>query len=165
MMTSFEVLGSQQPPTETNVQVVVDSGTENILLPKNLVQDYYSHVKGASYNETRKQWCFPCGAQIPEIGFELKGEYEGKLTSLVLGDHDLVYMPDGYEEPNLPYDDYKDPSVCAGRVQEVEKGGQAIFGLPFFSSRFLVFDLRSEKIGITGSIDPYVQSGYYNAYM
>ncbi|KUJ17177.1 acid protease [Mollisia scopiformis] len=157
-MTSFEVIEAQQPPTETNVQVVVDSGTEYIYLPKDLVNQYYRQVEGATYNTTYKQWFLPCeGGQMPEISFGLKGGYVGTLSRVVLEDHIPIWglaTASGPEEPEL--------TVCAGRLQEVEKGGQAIFGWPFFSSRFLVFDLHGEKIGIAKQKKPRNPWGYYD---
>lgn len=151
-MTSFEIVEGQQPPMTTKVDVLVDSGTSQLILPKDLVQRYYFHVENATY--TQGQWQVPCMSKLPTIRFSLQGGFISNMTMQDLQAWSMVGPPSDHADVGR-YQGGTDTEdrMCFGRLQEVEKGGHAIFGLPVFSSHFLVFDLHEERIGFAEAFD------------
>lgn len=151
-MTSFEVVEGQQPPMTTNIEVLVDSGTSQLFLPMKLVREYYLQVENATYTQGR--WQMPCRSMLPTIRFGLQGGFFGSVTMKDLVPWAVVGKPINSMEVD-------EENLCIGRLQEIEKGGYAIFGLPVFSSHFLVFDLQGERIGFAKSFDPDAEHRYY----
>lgn len=63
------------------VDVVADTGTSLVLLPKQIVNAYYSHISGAVYNSTHAGYVFPCGTILPNITFNI-GNYNAVVPGL-----------------------------------------------------------------------------------
>lgn len=56
------------------VDVIADTGTTLIYLPKKIVHAYYADVPSAFYNSTEAGYVFPCDTTLPSITFRI-GNY------------------------------------------------------------------------------------------
>lgn len=109
---------------------MTDTGTSLLMLPSNIVEDYYTNVEGATNNAQMGGYTFPCSTTLPPFTIQI-GSYKAVLPS----EH-LNYAPitDG-------------ASTCFGGIQSSQGLGFAIFGDVFLKSQYVVFNGEGPKLG------------------
>ncbi|KAF2083353.1 acid protease, partial [Saccharata proteae CBS 121410] len=121
-------------PSDYYVSIVVDSGSQFMMLQQGLVDTYYDTVDGAvtDYPNYSNTYVFPCNASLPTLG-------------LAMGDHDqfATIAPE-----HLIYSDIGNDGMCMGALQYSLSGGPQILGDPFFRSQFVVFDAGNAQVGV-----------------
>lgn len=103
---------------------IADTGTSLALLPRKVVDDYYSCVPGAGYDARWAGVVFPCGVELPDWSFLLAEDgYKGVVPGR--------YMR--YVKVNGTF--------CFGGMQSSEGIGFGIFGDVVLKAQFVVFDV------------------------
>ncbi|KAI0438016.1 secreted aspartic proteinase precursor [Xylaria telfairii] len=103
-------------------KAIADTGTSLTLLPEDVVNDYYSTVTNATYDDGWDGWTFPCTTQPPKF---------------VLGvGHARIAIPSKY----ISYSADVNNHTCFGGIQSDGKIGFSILGDVFLKSAFVVFD-------------------------
>ncbi|KAK0631315.1 aspartic proteinase [Immersiella caudata] len=139
---AFETLGytiGDGSLREQSTAGIADTGATLMLLPQELVDDYYSHVGGARYDSDNGGVTFRCGATVPDLTFHLAGDDSTGNTVTVPGDYiryGKVYNTDGTESGR-----------CFGGLQSSNGFGISIFGDVFLKSTFAVFDAKEPRLG------------------
>lgn len=113
-----------------NYNAIADTGTTLLLVPSNVISDYYGKVSGAVYNQTWAAWTFPCSAALPDFAFVI-GSYRGILPGR--------YINYG----SLP----GNTNFCYGGMQSSSGSSFSIFGDILLKSQFVVFDLANNRVG------------------
>lgn len=113
--------GAFRPARDLLERVVVDTGTTLILLPDELVGEYYDEVRGARYEDSWGGFVFPCASAMPDWFFGL-GDYRGRV-------------PGEY----IRFDPVND-THCFGGIQSAEGIGFSLFGATLLKAQFAVFD-------------------------
>ncbi len=111
---------------------VIDTSTHLILLPADIVQDYWSKVPGSKYMYDHASYVFPCkqNSTLPSltIGFETH-----RVT--IPGPH-LAYAPLGKD------------GLCEGGLQAAQQpNGPAVIGQLLLKRQFVVFDFGLARVG------------------
>ncbi|CZR67045.1 uncharacterized protein PAC_16944 [Phialocephala subalpina] len=147
-ITSFAIgSGKKAKTVATKAQVVLDTNMNYLGLPEGVVEEYYSHVKGASYRGSG-QWGYPCTSKLLDLTFRLEGGYVGHVTKEALKGTRLGLYD---EEPD---DDGSTSNIvdgvdnmCYARLMTTDREDVAFFGLPIFQHHFMVFDVAGERVG------------------
>ena len=68
--TAYGIGGDGTNLTQKNIDTIVDTGTTLLLLPDDILTEYYAQVS-SSTNDPSNGWSFPCDATLPDffIGF------------------------------------------------------------------------------------------------
>jgi aspergillopepsin I len=101
-----------------------------MLLPANVVADYYSKVPGASRNISIGGYVFPCETVLPSFT-TIIGDYRAVTPA----EH-INYQP---IRPGSP--------TCFGGIQASANARFSIFGAVFLKSQFAVFDSQGPRLG------------------
>jgi len=56
------------------INAIADTGTSLLLLDDNIVDDYWSRVNGAAYDDNQGGYTFPCSATLPTFSFIISGK-------------------------------------------------------------------------------------------
>ncbi|KAI6783973.1 uncharacterized protein J7T54_001849 [Emericellopsis cladophorae] len=107
---------------------IVDTGTTLLLVPDEIVNDYYSAVSGARYDTSIGMVVFPCDASVPDFKFGF-GDYRGVI-------------PGNY----VRYGQYSGGD-CFGGIQSSEGIGMAIIGDILIKAQLVVFDMGNSTVG------------------
>ena len=116
---------------------IADTGTSLLLLPKQVLTDYYSQVEGAQFNAQQAAWVYPCTNTLPDFAFGF-GSYRGVLPGSYI---DYGVLPD--------QDQY-----CYGGIQSSEGLPFSIFGDILLKAQFVVFDLGGQRLGFANKNIP-----------
>ncbi|KAH7057176.1 aspergillopepsin A precursor [Macrophomina phaseolina] len=121
--TSFQgySIGSGSAVAQT-FSGVVDTGTTLMVLPSNIVSDYYDGVVNATYSSDYAAWIYPCTATLPNFNLIVNG-----AVATVPGTM-MTYGPIDYV------------GNCYGGLQQNDNINVAILGDIFIKSQFIVFD-------------------------
>ncbi|CAI6097779.1 hypothetical protein V2G26_009239 [Clonostachys chloroleuca] len=125
-VTGYQVDGSPYQPVVWNA--LVDTGTSLLILPENIVNEYYTSVEGAAFDPRRGMMLFPCEVQLPDFYFGI-GEYRGKVPG-----HYINYGK-------------ADPSYCYGGIQATDIQGPSVLGDILLKAQFVVFDGGKNAVG------------------
>ncbi|KAK0738900.1 aspartic peptidase domain-containing protein [Schizothecium vesticola] len=98
---------------------IADTGTSLALLPRKVVDDYYSRVPGAAYDARWAGVVFPCGVELPDWSFLL--------------------AEDGYRGVG--------PGRYMRYGKSSEGIGFGIFGDVVLKAQFVVFDVGGKRVG------------------
>lgn len=109
-------------------QAIADTGTTLLLLPINIVNDYYSKVKGARFDPFNGMMVFPCSTKLPDFVMAL-GSYRGVVPGHYVN----------YGRTNSTH--------CYGGIQSSDGIGFAIVGDILLKAQFAVFDIGRGRIG------------------
>ncbi|KYK56470.1 hypothetical protein DCS_03470 [Drechmeria coniospora] len=109
-------------------KAIVDTGTSLLLLPQNVVDEYYDAVDGAGMDRKQGMMVFPCKARAPDFVFGIGG-YRG----VVPGD----FMK--YANVNSTH--------CFGGIQTSGNIGFSVFGDILIKAQFVVFDQGNMQVG------------------
>lgn len=129
----YSIMGT--PFVDRPIKGVVDTGTALLLLPRDVVEDYYSRVDSASEDKTAGGYIFDCEAQLPD------------LTVIILNDTDshttpTITVPGRYINfmmVSATIDGTDVKLKCYGGIQPAFDNDLAIFGDVFIKSAFVVF--------------------------
>ncbi|KAK0626947.1 aspartic peptidase domain-containing protein, partial [Immersiella caudata] len=126
---------------QLEMYATIDSGTGAILLDKNAVDDYYSHISGAWYDDFNKGKVFPCKATVPDFTLHLSEDMTNTRKNLTIpGD----YLRWG--EISTPFSSSRRGN-CLGGIQIAKEPGNLILGDMLLKSVFAVFDVGDRRIG------------------
>jgi aspergillopepsin I len=119
-----------QAIVDSALPAIVDTATTLMLLPSSLVQDYYTHVRGASHNITEGGYVFPCSAKLPDMTLEVDHAIKLRIpgSSLSRG-RSLV----------------QGSTACFGGLQN-GSGSMNILGDVFLKSHFVVFESKDNRL-------------------
>ncbi|KAK2591844.1 hypothetical protein QQS21_010453 [Conoideocrella luteorostrata] len=126
--TGYAVGGSTLK--RTSISGIADTGTTLLLLPDSVVNAYYSHVSGASYDDQQGGYTFACGTSLPNFTFGVSGS---KIT-----------IPGSFMN-YAPTDD--SGQTCFGGLQSSSGIGINIFGDIALKAAFVVFDGGNNRLG------------------
>ena len=108
---------------------IADTGTTLLLLPDDVVNDYYSQVDGAFTQTDQNQnieHLFPCDSQLPDFTFGVEDQ--------------TITVPGSFL--NFQTTD----AGCYGSIQS-NNGGISIFGDIALKVSYVVFDAGSSRLG------------------
>ncbi|KAM0330742.1 hypothetical protein ACHAQA_003694 [Verticillium albo-atrum] len=122
-----------------------DTGTTLLMLPRNIVDVYYSSITSArKADEYGGAWVFPCAETAPDFGFAVGASGDEKGYEGIVPGAYIRYAPASAE----------DPTTCFGGVQDVElmmegvdEKPDAIFGDIALKSLFVAFDIEGGRVG------------------
>ncbi|KFX87380.1 hypothetical protein V495_01496 [Pseudogymnoascus sp. VKM F-4514 (FW-929)] len=124
--TGFQVGNSSF--NSTNWFAIADTGTSLLLLPSDIVDNYWSNVQGAFFDALQGGYTFPCKNPLPSFSFGIE-EYRG-----VVPGHFMNYA----SISNL---------TCFGGIQSSDALGFSIFGDVVLKAQFVVFDGGDNTLG------------------
>ncbi|KAI2642667.1 aspartic peptidase domain-containing protein [Xylaria nigripes] len=117
-----------------SISGIADTGTTLLLLPDDIVDNYYSQIDGVQFDNTQGGYVFPCDSPLPDFTFQ-----PGDTTVSIPGQF-MNYAPiDAFD------------IQCFGGLQSNSGIGLAIYGDIALKAAFVVFDvsngLNSPRIG------------------
>jgi len=112
--------GSFTNSKKTVGEVIVDSGTSLVYLPKAVVNDYYSHIKGYKLTDGGSH-TFPCNSTIPDFHFKTEG------TTLTIPGRDVNYT---LYDPNI--------NTCSGGITTQLNGKYSVLGNLFMKNYYVI---------------------------
>jgi aspergillopepsin I len=92
-----------------------------MLLPDDVVDDYYSAVSGASYDSNQGGYVFSCSAKLPNFNVAINGK-----TFVIPGSY-INFAP-------------ASGTKCFGGIQSNQGLGFSIFGDIFLKTVYAIFD-------------------------
>ena len=107
---------------------IVDTGTSQLLMPRTIVDNYYSDVSDVGMDPYTNMRIFPCSAKLPDFYFGI-GNHRG-------------LVPGSY----INYGNYN-RTHCYGGIQSSEGIPFGVFGDVMLKSQFVVFNLGTVKLG------------------
>nr|P78735.1 RecName: Full=Penicillopepsin-2; AltName: Full=Aspartic protease pepA; AltName: Full=Penicillopepsin-JT2; Flags: Precursor [Penicillium janthinellum]AAB63942.1 propenicillopepsin-JT2 precursor [Penicillium janthinellum] len=113
-----------------SIQGIADTGTTLLLLPDNVVSDYYGQVSGAQQDSSAGGYTVPCSAQLPDFTVTI-GSYNAVVPGSLIN-----YAPL-----------QSGSSTCFGGIQSNSGLGFSIFGDIFLKSQYVVFDANGPRLG------------------
>ncbi|KAJ6782472.1 hypothetical protein PWT90_04837 [Aphanocladium album] len=121
-------IGSK-PFTKRALKGSLDTGTTLLLLPDDVVKDYYAGVPGLTYSVVEQGYIFDCGVTLPDFTFGVE--------------HATITIPGAYVK-GMGTDSM--PGKCIGAIQS-GAGDMVVFGAPALKAGLAVFDAGSMQIG------------------
>ncbi|KAK4163861.1 aspartic peptidase domain-containing protein [Cladorrhinum sp. PSN259] len=120
-----------------SVQTIADTGTSLVMLPRQMVDEYYDNVKGSGYDREWGGMVAPCRGQWSDWSFYVgkegeKEEYKGTVPGRYIN-----FGP-------------VNGTHCFGGIQSADGFGFAVFGDVLLKSQFVVFDVGNMRIGFAG---------------
>lgn len=115
------------------IDAIVDTGTSLMLLPQNVVMDYWSKVPGAYLDPQQGMMIFPCAQPLPDFELVIK-QYYGRV-------------PGSY----MNYGKVSDTS-CFGGIQSSEGLPFSVLGDVFLKAQFVVFNYESAAVGLANKV-------------
>lgn len=130
-VTGYSVGGATSSPKPVPLRAVVDTGTSVIMLPEDVVREYYARIAGSDNNPAVGGWVFDCSSDLPDLLLALDDHY----TAVVPGSL-LNYSPLG--GPG---------NLCYGSLQGQGSLDTSVLGDPFLKSQYAVFDAGGMRMG------------------
>lgn len=128
--TGYAIGPSSSSFTSRPMTGTVDTGTTIIMLPNDVVADYYAAVPGAAYSSADQAYVFACDAVLPDFTF---GVEQATVT-----------VPGRYLNASVAVGG---KSRCAGGIQGGGVGNLVIFGAPALEAAVVVFDAGNLRLG------------------
>lgn len=125
-----ELSDFQKRATTTTITGIADTGTTLLMLPDDVVSDYYSQVTGAEDSTQEGGWVFPCSTTPPDFSFAVGS---GSFT-----------VPGSYINWT-PVDTTN--TTCYGGMQSDSSIGLSIFGDIALKAGYVVFDGAEGRVG------------------
>lgn len=100
---------------------IADTGTTLLLLPDDVVDDYYSSVSSAKYDSTQGGYVFSCSAKLPNFNVAINGK-----TFVIPGSY-INFAP-------------ATATTCFGGIQSNNGLQFSIFGDIFLKTVYAIFD-------------------------
>ncbi|ATY66851.1 endothiapepsin precursor [Cordyceps militaris] len=108
----------------------LDTGTTIMILPADVVDDYYAGVAGAAYSASEHGYVFDCGAKLPDFTFGVE-------------EHATITVPGRYLHASAAD---TAPGKCVGALQS-GVGDMVVFGAPALQAGVAVLDAGRLRIG------------------
>lgn len=119
-----------QPLKARRLTGTLDTGTTVVLMPADVVADYYAGVAGLVYSAVEHGYVFDCGATLPDFTFGVAAD----ATITIPGAYIMGYGADSA------------PGKCIGAMQS-GAGDMVVFGAPALKAGVAVFDAGSLRVG------------------
>ncbi|KGQ12868.1 Podosporapepsin [Beauveria bassiana D1-5] len=119
----------QDPFQPQEISGIVDTGTTLTMVPKNIIDDYYSKLPGSYFDEKSGNMMFPCELPLPDFVFGIGENYRGRV-------------PGHY----INYARHTD-KFCYGGLQSSDNLPFAVFGDILLKAQFVVFDRGNMTVG------------------
>lgn len=110
---------------------IVDTGTSLLMVPQNIVDDYYMQVNGSFIDRETAMVMIPCNADLPDFHFGIEDSYRG----LVPG-HYMNYAPQSPGSAN-----------CYGGMQSSDGIPFGVIGDILLKAQFVVFNKGNMSVG------------------
>lgn len=123
-------LTSRQFRVET---AAVDTGTSILMLPNQIVHDYYAQIPSAMNEPSMNGFIFDCDEVIPDLSMKI-GNYTARIPSDL-----MVYAVLGQLHGE---------TKCYGSLQSQEDLGFSVLGHPFLKCQYVVFDMGGMRLGL-----------------
>jgi aspergillopepsin I len=123
-------LTSKQFRVET---AAVDTGTSILMLPNQIVHDYYAQIPSAKNEPSMNGFIFDCDEKIPSLSMKV-----GNYTATVPSDL-MVYAKLGQLHGE---------TKCFGSLQSQQDLGFSVLGHPFLKGQYVVFDMGGMRLGL-----------------
>ncbi len=107
----------------------LDTGTSVLLLPDDVVKEYWAAVAGAAYSAVEQGYLYDCGVTPPDFTFGV-----GDATVTIPGRYVRAAMADSV------------PGKCVGAIQAGERD-LVVFGAPALKAAVVVFDAGQSRLG------------------
>ncbi|KAG5921700.1 hypothetical protein E4U42_005733 [Claviceps africana] len=124
-MSGYRVGNEQHQFT---MHAIVDTGTSLMLLPPEVVKEYYARVKGSFLHPDLGMMVFPCSTKVPDFWISI-GSYNGRVPGQYVN----------YSRINYLY--------CFGGIQSSSGLPFSVLGDVFLKSQFVVFDYGNSSVG------------------
>ncbi|KAK1752766.1 aspartic peptidase domain-containing protein [Echria macrotheca] len=115
---------------------IADTGTTLLLLPSDIVADYYRQVDGAKYERNQGGYVFGCDVALPDFAFGVGHTAGGSPAMIKIPGKYVNYAPVGGSS-----------TKCYGGIQSNDFIGASIFGDLALKAAFVVFDGGNMRIG------------------
>lgn len=116
--------------TSGSIRGIADTGTTLLLLPDEIINDYYGQVDGAQDDQDAGGITYPCKTQLPDFSFIVNNSW------ITIPGNLMNYAP--IEEGS---------STCYGGLQSSTEIGVNIFGDIALKAAFVVFDGTNNRLG------------------
>ncbi|KAM4057217.1 eukaryotic aspartyl protease [Hirsutella rhossiliensis] len=116
------------PPLQVSWNAIVDTGTSLLLLPDEIVQDYYRHVPGAGIDPKLGVVTFPCQVHPPDFFFYI-GAHRGRIPGAYIN----------YGQVSETY--------CHGGIQTARGLPFGVLGDVVLKAQFIVFNYNLGLVG------------------
>ncbi|CRG84460.1 aspergillopepsin I [Talaromyces islandicus] len=123
-------LTSKQFRVET---AAVDTGTSVLILPNQIVHDYYAQIPSATNDPSVNGFIFDCDDKIPDLSLKI-GNYTATIPSEL-----MIYAELG---------DLNGETTCYGSLQTQDDLEFSLLGHPFLKCQYVVFDMGGTRIGL-----------------
>lgn len=110
----------------------VDSGSTDNHLPPVVVKEYWSHVKGATYDDERAAWVYPCDSILPDFHVEIGGR--------------VFSTPAEYINVHRI-----SKTMCNGGIQGDDPLPFAVLGQVFLKNAYIVFKPLEPALGFANA--------------
>ncbi|KAK5989820.1 Endothiapepsin [Cladobotryum mycophilum] len=107
---------------------IVDTGTTLLLVPQNIVDDFYGQIKNSGWDHTVGAIVLPCDTDIPDFIFGL-GPYRGVIPGRYIN----------YANVNSTH--------CYGGIQTSDDIPFSVLGDILLKAQFVVFDYGQQAVG------------------
>ncbi|KAH8705305.1 aspartic proteinase complexed with Pepstatin [Talaromyces proteolyticus] len=114
-------------------KAAVDTGTSILMLPDEIVQDYYTEIPSAMNSSSMNGYIFNCDEEMPDFSIHI-GDYTATIPSKFMKYSD-VGMVDGRDK-------------CYGSLQRQNTLAFSVLGHPFLKSQYVVFDMGKMRLGL-----------------
>jgi aspergillopepsin I len=130
--TGYSVDGGATSPKPLPLRAIVDTGTSVMMLPDDVVREYYAPIPGSDNNQAMGGWVFDCSSDLPDFHLVL---LDDDYTAVVPGSL-INYSPLGGSG-----------NLCYGSIQEQGSLDMSVLGDPFLKSQYAVFDAGGMRMG------------------
>lgn len=114
-----------------SIDAIIDTGSSLLMLPDDVVQDYYFAVPKATFSTLEGGWIFPCKADLPDFVFGVGKNYRGRVPGPYIN-----FAPSQAKK-----------GYCFGGIQSDVGIGFSIWGDVLLKAQFVVFDGGNTRVG------------------
>lgn len=125
----YRIGNTKNPVRPFRWRAIADTGTSLLLLPTNMVKDYYKQVADAFFDAYNGMMVFPCASELPDFTIA-QANYKG-----VIPGHYMNYGP-------------SNETHCYGGIQDSGTIGFAILGDVALKAQFAIFDWGNKRVGL-----------------
>lgn len=111
----------------------VDTGTSVLMLPNQIVHDYYAQIPSATNDASMGGFIFDCDDKVPDLSLKI-GNYTATIPSEF-----MVYAILG---------ELQGETKCYGSLQTQDDLGFSVLGHPFLKCQYVVFDMGGMRLGL-----------------
>lgn len=113
-----------------SMNVTVDTGTSGSHVTASIAQDYFSNIKGATFDSSKAAWTYPCSSTLIDFRFKLGG------TQVAIPAAALAGGSAGSS------------GTCQSTLQVSDDDASLIiWGRTFIQAMFVVFDWDNSRVG------------------